>query len=335
MDKNVLLYELKNALTRGEITQAELQSLAPSQVLSSSTPVAHENRRVKYSEIFYFIGGFIVFLGLAILVFQNWRFLDVSIRLLATLGAAFAFYLSALLFYYYGESTRKVALAFFLMSTLMLPIGLGVYFYQYHFDILSYNFIAPLICFALFFGTFYFVREEFFLALGVIFGTWLFFGGTNYLIAGNPVISKSDFYTYRALFSGLSYVFLGYYVSRLRGSLSGNMYFFGILAILASVMSLMWTGHGANVLLELIYPLILAGTFVLSVFLRSQSFLFWGVIFLMGYILRITSEYFANTIGWPIALVIVGLLFILIAYLAINFNKKYLKRTDSGNLATV
>ena len=49
-------------------------------------------------------------------------------------------------------------------------------------------------------------------------------------------------------------------------------------------------------------------------------------VMLMGYIMKLTSEYFAGDLGWPLALVIAGLLLMAVGYLAFVMNKRYLGR---------
>ena len=46
--------------------------------------------------------------------------------------------------------------------------------------------------------------------------------------------------------------------------------------------------------------------------------------YLMAYILKITAEYFTDSLGWPLALVLTGLALIAIGYLHFNLKSKYL-----------
>ena len=75
---------------------------------------------------------------------------------------------------------------------------------------------------------------------------------------------------------------------------------------------------------EILFPGIVFGVVFLSVYLKSKSFLVFGSIYLMAYILKLTKEYFADSMGWPLALVISGLLLIGIGYAAFALNKKYI-----------
>ncbi len=66
------------------------------------------------------------------------------------------------------------------------------------------------------------------------------------------------------------------------------------------------------------------GTLFLSINLKSGSFLTFGTLFIMAYILKITAEYFTRGLGWPLALVIAGLMLIAIGYLSFYLKKKYI-----------
>jgi hypothetical protein len=47
--------------------------------------------------------------------------------------------------------------------------------------------------------------------------------------------------------------------------------------------------------------------------------------FLIAHVTFITGEYFADSMGWPISLVILGLVFIGLGYASITINKKFIK----------
>jgi hypothetical protein len=53
--------------------------------------------------------------------------------------------------------------------------------------------------------------------------------------------------------------------------------------------------------------------------------LLWGTVFFMGYLLKISSEYFVDSIGWPTALMISGLGMIAVAYFAFRIKKQYIR----------
>jgi hypothetical protein len=127
---------------------------------------------------------------------------------------------------------------------------------------------------------------------------------------------------------GLTWIFLGYYLQSTQyKALTGVLYAFGVLSFLAGALTLGGWSPSQNIFWELVYPLFVFGAVFLSVYLKSKSFLTFGTIFLIVYILKITGEYFTSGLGWPLALVIAGLAIMAIGYYAVRINKQYFSRT--------
>jgi hypothetical protein len=168
-------------------------------------------------------------------------------------------------------------------------------------------------------------RKNIFTLFSIIFGTWLFFSLTSWMVDGLPSFNNWKFYMYRILVTGITYILMGYSFSKNeRAPLSGFLYSFGILGVLSAALILgEWTPN-QNVFWELIYPILVFGALFLSVHIKSKAFLIWGTIFLMAYILKITAEYFSTSLGWPLALVIAGLAMIGVGYMSISIKNKYL-----------
>ena len=101
------------------------------------------------------------------------------------------------------------------------------------------------------------------------------------------------------------------------------VYGFWVVLFLASSLALGGLEPNQNVFWELIYSLLVFGIICLSAFVKSKSFLIFGVIFLVVYILKITSEYFSSGLGWPLALVLAGFAIMGVGYWAVRLNKKY------------
>src|SRR3989338_9015238 len=69
------------------------------------------------AEILYYIGGAIIFLGISILLWQNWTILGFGTKVLVTLGSGVAAYIVGLLFSR-DEQIETVGSAFYLISAL-------------------------------------------------------------------------------------------------------------------------------------------------------------------------------------------------------------------------
>lgn len=283
-------------------------------------------KRLGISEILYYIGGAIVFLGIAILLAQNWSTLGFGTKVLATLGAGVAAYFVGVLFSR-DEQMETAGSAFYLISALIIPMGLYVVFDNAGFDASSYGSQSLIsgILFGMYLLSYLVFRKNVFTLFSILFGTWLFFSLTSFMIGSGAYFNNGKFYEYRVLAAGITYILLGYAFSKNeRAPLSNFLYGFGIFGFLGAALSLGGWEPNQNVFWELIYPGLIFGTLFLSVHIKSKSFLTWGTLFLMAYILKITSEYFSNGLGWPLALVIAGLSMIGVGYMSISLKKKYL-----------
>ena len=96
MDKQQLLSELNQMVQAGQISQTE--------VLSAFQGLEGEERRhVNLSQVMYYIGATIVFLGICVLVFQNWENFNSATKIVVTLGSAIAAYLVGVVLLKYEE----------------------------------------------------------------------------------------------------------------------------------------------------------------------------------------------------------------------------------------
>src|SRR3989339_35882 len=283
-------------------------------------------KKLGIAEILYYIGGAVVFLGIAILLAQNWSTLGFGTKVLASLGAGIAAYFVGLIFSR-DERTDTAGSAFYLISALVTPIGLWVVFDNAGFDASSYE--SQSLISGIMLGTFLLslavFRKNVFTLFSILFGTWLFFSLTSWMVGGAPHFNDWRFYMYRVLVAGVAFMLMGYAFSKNeRTPLPGFLYGLGILGFLGAALALGEWKPNQNVFWELIYPGLVFGALFLSVHIKSKAFLTWGTLFLMAYILKITSEYFSTGLGWPLALVIAGLAMIGVGYMSLSIKKKYL-----------
>ena len=294
-------------------------------------PVKSDVKRFKklgIAEVLSYIGGAIVFMGIAILIAQNWSIFGFFTKVLVTLGSGVAAYIVGVLFSN-DSRTEPISPAFHLISALVTPIGLYVVFDNAGLSTNSFGVQALIsaILVAAYVASYIIYRKSIFALFGVIFGTWLFFSLTSMITDGSSYLDTWQFYQYRILAAGITYMLLGYSFTKTSlAALSNFLNGFGVFMFLASALSLGGWSPSQNIFWELVYPMLIAGVLYLSVSMRSNSFLIWGSLFLMAYILKITSEYFASGLGWPFSLVIAGLSMIGVGYMSLNIKSKYLAK---------
>jgi hypothetical protein len=337
MDKNQLLAEIKNAAASGAITKDEvLNALAGTGSASNVTSVLTQKDsektrlRVSVSEVIQYIGGGIVFFGIAILVANNWSSLNEVTKIIATLGSALvALGIGQVL--HRREKTAKLGIAFLLISLLLIPLGVyialdafGIKFTSYA-QTISYE-IALAAIYAICYLT---ISKKLYIVPLTAFLTSVFFSATNYLMS--PLLGDSylRFYEYRFLVVGISYVLLGrYFTSLSRQTFPALFYFFGSIMILGASLALgSWRPiDPQSIFWEIFYPLLVFGGIFFGIYVRQTKMLILAAIFLMIYILKITGEYFSSGLGWPLALVLAGLLMIAVGYLSVYINRRYIRR---------
>ena len=323
-NKEQLLRDVRQAAREQAVTKRELTTAFDEGVHTAG-------RQSMLSKILYAVGGAVVFLGIVILVEQHWQTLSDVTRVLVTLGSGVALYVAAVLV------SRKsafvgVANAFHLISALLLPLGLFVLL-----DTLGVNIaegwqsVVFGILFLMYLVSLFVYRRTVFVLFSVIFGTILFFTITNYFLVSAvlPIDDLTRFAEYRILLAGLSLVFIGHALrTGIHRALTGWFYGVGIVAFLGAGLALGGYNPDQNAFWEIIYPGLVFAVLFLSIDVKSMAFLVFGAIFLFAYIAKITSEYFADSLGWPFALVLVGFALIGVGYLTVYLRQKYFK--DEG-----
>ena len=324
MTKEELLGHIRNLSVRHAVTKEEVLAAFDAGI-SSDSPLEAE-RQSNVSRILYYIGGAVVFLGIAVLVGQHWSALTSMTKILSTLGSGIAAYVTATLLLQ-RERYEPAARAFYFISALVTPLGLYVTFDVAGLDVgsLGVQSIVSVILLTTFLLSYLVYRKAVFILFNIIFGTWLFFSFTSFLVGGNPDFGWR-FSAYRVLCAGLVYALFGQHFSQTaQRALTGALYGFGTVLFLGAALALgEWRPTGQGGYWEIAFPGLAFGVIFLSVYLKSRAFLTFGSIYLVVYILKITSEYFADSLGWPLVLALTGFGLILIGYLHLNVKRKYL-----------
>ena len=136
----------------------------------------------------------------------------------------------------------------------------------------------------------------------------------------------TDYTAYRFVGIGASFMVLGYAFRVLFTKvITPWLYAFGALAVLGGTFALQGFKPDQSAFWEIIYPGLVFGAMFIAIFLRSRAVLIFGAAFLVGDIFKLTSEYFQDSLGWPLMLVLAGFLLIGVGYLTFYLNNKYLK----------
>jgi len=316
-----VLSELSTLVESGQIERSQVLEL-----FKDEQPTESEHRKLNLQTIFYVLGAFIVIVGIVILIYQFWEDMDQIMKVLLTLGSAISAY--SIGFYLHNqEKTKDLGLSFLTISLVTYPIGIGTTL-----DLVGVSAtqmggltIIGAILFIIYFASYFAFKSWLFLPFVIAAGSTVFITFTN-LFFENALMPK-HFNEYRGLVLGITYTALGYYFSLVKKpSMVSIMYLLGFILFLGA--SLVLTGFKPNVSIfwQLIYPFLLVLTFYLSVLLKSKEILIVGTIFTFAEILKLTSEYFSGTLGWPIALIVAGLIIMGVGYFSFEVNKRLIKQ---------
>ncbi len=376
IEKEVLLQEIRDQVSRGILSREDLLA-ATTGVVSPTSTVAEPKARwhVSLPTVLYFLGGLVVVLGVIILIAQNWESLPSIARMAVTLGVSLAAYITGVLLQYSTKAERADQV-FFAIAMVLLPLGLGVTFYEVGYD-LDMEWTALAIA-ALSYGVatlsrFLYRRGPAFIVFSIIFAIPLFFSAgsvaISYALWSAFIVTLVELYFLRqsqkAVYAFFATVFgSAFYLSIVAFLLeqSNASYSFekkvweyallllglalGVLAFLFStthyrVIAWAWYGIASivfyssafalsgyvptqNLLWEMILPIVIFGGIFFSTYARTRILLITSSIALIAYIIKITSEYFVDSLGWPLALVLIGLALIGVGFLSLYLNRRYI-----------
>lgn len=328
MNKEELLQELATKISTGEISRDEVvgrfgftpiaQNDLKTENLRTSTPFS-------VTKMLYVLGAAIVVIGIVIFVHQIWYDIGSFGRISVTLGLGFLITaIGSMLLK--NKPEDAIGTVFHFMGGMLIPGGAAVTLSELNLGEGDWD-IAIAFTFAVIFAFYLFLD---FIHKNAVLTFFAIANGTAtvYLVLnavlGGPFegwFGIRDIYQYTTMIIGASYLLLAHaFRDGWNKKLVGILCFFGITSFLGTAFFQVFD----SVLWQILYFIIVISGLALSVYMRSRSILVMSTLFLIAHVSYITSEYFANSLGWPISLVILGFIFIGLGYVSISINKKYI-----------
>ena len=321
MEKEQIISLIQTQLQIGAISKEDLLALAAGTGIGEDgMPSAQPHKNLV--NVFYGIGAIIVLTGIVILVAQHWEDIGYIGRLLVTAGIAAATFAAGLIL----KGQRVLSQALFTLSAALAPLGAYVVLTE---NGVSFGLTEQLIigvALAALFGFAWFLSRRSILVLLIAFNlTWAYYAGLLKAVEG--MMYMGDLLTWATVLAGAAYILagFGYKGNAVEGesvregrSVRSLLYGLGTLATLGAGFSLegVW---------DLVYIPLLFAAFYLSVYLKTRAMLVFAGIFLIAHLVYLTSKYFVDSIGWPIALVICGFIIIGIGYATFYVMRRYMK----------
>lgn len=322
MNTQELLKELSEKVARGEISRSDVLAHIKSDVQGEG------GTHSALTKILYTLGGIVVLIGVLIFVAQIWDDIGSIGRIAITLGLGLliAGNASVLL---QKKPESKLGMIFHGIAGLIMPWGVTVTLLEMNVTDagpFALGFVVLTAFYLLLMKAHKHAILTFFAIMNATIAVYLAIPAL--LFADNiPYSVMNDIYMYTTMVLGVSYILLAH---AFRGSwnslLTSILYFFGSFGFLAAGFSRIED----SIIWQLLYLVFVLGGLALAAYVRSRGVLIVTTLALIGYVIFITSEYFADSLGWPVSLVLLGFAFIGLGYLSITINKKYIAKKD-GN----
>lgn len=260
-----------------------------------------------------YLGGTFVFAGVGVFIALQWASMNSAARVVVTLGPGIVAFVLAVLSHREARFD-KITPPLFLMAAVLEPTGMLVAFEEFgsggdwH--------VASLITtgtMALQFGaTVNAIRQATPVFVTILFSVLFWWTALDLLDVAPRTI---------ALVVGGSMLLAAIGLDRTRHrDTSGFWYFLGSAACLEGFFDLV-----DHTPFEITFVAVAAGFVYLSVVLRSRALLIVATLGILAYTGWFTRQHFADSVGWPIALIMFGVVMIGLSALAFRIDRDYVR----------
>lgn len=316
-----LLKELEQKISSGELGKSEV--LTRLKDVLDVEEVQKKPRFFSVTRVFYAFGAALVLVGVLFLVGLVWSDLGAVGRVVMTLGAGLLFAIagSVLLI---QKPEHLVGSIFHAIGGVLIPIGgvvlvneLGAFLSS------SWLYAQAFGVIAVFYLALHMVHRKNILTFFAIANFTAFLYLFSWAMLKGIKTPPAYFYNYLTMVVGLVYMYAAYEFRKIF-----HRYLFRLLCFFGAFGFLMagFVRAQENDLWFVIYFLFLGVGMAASYFLKSSMVMFLSMLFFVFHLIYITSEFFVDSIGWPVSLVVLGIIIIILGYFSIELNRKILKK---------
>jgi hypothetical protein len=259
-----------------------------------------------------YIGGIFVFAGIAVYIAMFWEDMNSAARIIITLGSGQVALVLALVMIGRRPGARAVT-PLLLVAAWLQPTGVLVAFDELgsggDIQKAALAITAVMLAQGLLLLRRYPRPALVFLAL--VFGV---------LSAWNTLDLLGMDEDLNVVVTGLSLLLVTYGLDKTAHRvITPFWYFLGGASFLGAMFHLL-----ENTSIHILYLGVTAFMIYASTLARSRPLLFCSTLAMMGYLGYFTGEYFVDSVGWPIALILMGLVLIGLSNLALRISRKYI-----------
>jgi hypothetical protein len=311
----------EHQLTAGEIaaaltddaTQVRLKADSTKTQVRLKADTTEPRGRGVIVRVLGYLGGTFVFAGIAALIALRWDAMNSAARVVITLGSGLAAFGLATLASRDARFEKAVP-PLFLVAAALEPTGMLVAFNEFGSggDARWAALITAGVVAAQFAAIFGVLRQSMLLFLAVFFAA--LFWWTAFDLIG---IDDSGI----ALVLGLSLLLAAIGTDRTpHRVITPSWYLFGAAFFLYGLFDLVKRTPA-----EILFIVAASGFVYLSAVIHSRTLLLVATAAILGYTGWFTGQHFADSLGWPLALVLFGLSMIGLSALAFRIDRQYIK----------
>jgi hypothetical protein len=312
----------EHQLTSGEIRAALGDDASQAQLTADTTDASHTDPKPDATEsgartvivrVLGYLGGTFVFAGIAAFIALQWDAMNSAARVIITLGPGISACVLATLASRDARFEKAVP-ALFLIAAVLEPTGMLVAFGEFGSggDARWAAFVTAGVVAAQFTAIFAVLRQSMLLFLAVFFGTlawWTLF----------DLLGMDD--STGALVLGASLLLAAIGTDRTpHSAITPAWYLFGAAGFLYGLFDLVERTPA-----EVLFILAASGLVYLSALIQSRTLLLVATAAILGYTGWFTGQHFADSLGWPLALVLFGLSMIALSALAFRIDRQYIR----------
>ena len=312
-DKTEAIEQILGIARRNELTIADLES-----AFKQSERDAVQPSTSLLGHILGYLGGTFIFAGLSIFIALNWDVMNTASRIIITLGSGITVFIMAVVASG-DERYVRVKTPLYLIAAALQPLGILVAIDEFstggdwHYAVLLTAVIMVFQQSVVFWQK----RDTSLLFTSLLFALWFFAVALDLLHVDDEFI---------ALVLGVSTV--GFCVGLERTPyrnmnpfwylLGSGWFFYGLFDLVQ---------HSS---IELAFLAAACGGVFLSTWVRSRTLLFVCTVAILSYIGYFTSEHFQDSLGWPLVLILLGIIFIILSAAAMRINKRYISSSPNA-----
>jgi hypothetical protein len=302
---------IEDIVNRMQTQGISLQEIA--QALSTPTATIESKKSDLVATVFSYLGGTFIFAGITAFIAMQWDNMNSASRIIITLGPGIITFVWGV-WSLKDSRWAKLTNPLLLMAAWLQPTGLFVLIYE----LFRSGNDARLACLLVFgvmavqqLAAFCQFRRTLLVFTSMVFGYSALYMLLDLADVGDNI---------SAIIIGVSLVCIARALqTSLHAALSGVSYFIGSAFLLSGAYDLITRSP-----LELLYIAIPCAMIYFSTQFKSRALLFTSTISMLAFIADFTARYFADVVGWPIALIVFGFLLFGISAAAWRIKNRYL-----------